>query len=503
MLLAGWLGAASAQDVLDQGVPGMDTTTDESAANSGNLSPGVIPRPTPDHPGLVTGVTLGELYTDNLKLAGPGEKKQDSWITMIRPFVRAARSGPRFSGMFDYTLTGYLYPSQSSNNQLAQNLDAQGTLSIVPQHLFLDGTAAYGREIINNALPSGGGTYFLNNNQANVATASLSPWWTQDLGRAGTMTLRYIRGRVVYNSRGIPDQSGDRLSGIPDVTSNGVQFSLISPEYETWGWNLGYTEQRIDPDFGPSADFAVARAGISRQVSPGLRVLADAGKENKYLPDGTVKKLGASFWDAGFEWTTARNHLKVLAGHRFYGHSTEVSWTHTAALLTTTLSYEESPTDLNQQLLGQNPGEIRVTPIGIRRIPSLSERRVYLMKRAMASASYEMPKGRLRLTLYDESRDYFQLDNAREKVANANLSWLYNVGPFTTFTPTFGWQRYKFRDGQVNYTHYAQLALVHQVDPSNFGSVRLRNLSRNVYDGTPGAHGYRVNVIFVDWTHLF
>jgi hypothetical protein len=144
-----------------------------------------------------------------------------------------------------------------------------------------------------------------------------------------------------------------------------------------------------------------------------------------------------------------------------------------------------------------------VTPIGIRRIPSLSERRVYLMKRAMASASYEMPKGRLRLTLYDESRDYFQLDNAREKVGNANLSWLYKVGPFTTFTPTFGWQRYKFRDGQVNYTHYAQLALVHQVDPSNFGSVRLRNLSRNVYDGTPGAHGYRVNVIFVDWTHLF
>jgi len=524
--LAGWLSGAMAQDV---GIaPPGSTPSPNEQTGSENLPPGVIPQPTPDNPGLVTGVTLGELYTDNLKLAASGASKQSSWITVIQPFVRSAASGPRFSGIFDYKLTGYVYEGGSNHDQLAQDLHAQGTLAVVPQHLFLDGTATYGREIINNELPAGQGTFFLNNNQANVATASLSPYWIQDVGNVGTMSLRYTRGRVVYNRRGIPDQNGALLTGVPDVTSNSVQFSLVGPKYEAWGWNVGYTEQRLsrgfapqavnstppsnldggfeqpsNPDFGRSSDFAMAQAGISRQINPSTRLLADAGKENKYLPDGSYQHLGATFWDAGFEWASTQDSFKLLVGHRFYGHSGQLSWTHTAALLTTTVEYVEKPTDLNQQLLGQNPGEIAITPIGTPQIPSLIESRVYLMKRASAVATYEMPKGQLSLTLYDESRKYFELDNAREKVENANLAWLFDWGPFTTFTPTVGWQRYQFRDGQINNTRYVQLALVHQINPDNFGSLRLRNDSRSAYEVLQGAHGYRVNVIYFEWTHLF
>lgn len=524
--LAGWLSGATAQDV---GVapPGSNPYPGEQTGSE-NLPPGVIPQPTPENPGLITGITLGELYTDNLKLAASGKPKQTSWITVIQPFVRAAASGPRFSGMFDYKLSGYLYAGGSSNGQLAQDLDAQGTLAIVPQHLFLDGTARYGREVINNELPAGQGAFFLNGNQTNVAAGSLSPYWVQDLGDAGTMTLRYTRGRVVYNRRGMPDQNGALLAGVPNVTSNGAQFSLVSPKYETWGWNVGYTEERLSRGFaqqpvdttppsnldgglalppsqgaGRNADFATAQAGVSRQINPSTRLLADAGKENKYLPDGSYQHLGAAFWDAGFEWASARDSFKLLAGHRFYGNSAQLSWTHTAALLTTIVEYVEKPTDLNQQLLGQNPGESVITPVGTRQIPSLIQSRVYLMKRATAMATYEMPRGQINLTLYDESRKYFELDNAREKVENANLAWLFELGPFTTFTPTLGWQRYRFQDGQTNNTRYVQLALVHQINPDNFGSLRLRNDSRSAYEVLQGAHGYRVNVIYFEWTHLF
>ena len=502
VVLTGWLGGAAAQDVGSLTPPGVTSQSVQQAGNDENLPPGTIPQPTINSPGLVTGVTLGELYTDNLKLAGPGKPKETAWITVIQPFVKSAISQSRFSGVFDYTLNGYVYAGQSSRDQVAQTLNALGTLAIVPQHFFLDGTARYGRAIINNELPAGSGTYFLDRNQANVTMGTLSPYWVQDLGNIGTMILRYTRGRVVYNTRGIPNENG-ALQGVPNITSNGIQFSVTSPEYETWGWNLGYSEQRLEPDFGRSIDFAVAKVGVSRQVGASLQALADAGKENRYLPDGTVRHLGASFWDVGLQWSNLRDALKLMVGHRFYGRSGQLSWTHTAALLTTTVQYEEKPTDLNQQLLGESPGQGVVTPIGVRQIPSLANRQVYLMKRASASATYEMPRGRLNLTLYDESRRYFVLDNAREKVANAGLSWLYDIGPFTTFTPTVGWQRYQFRDGLVRYSHYLQLALVHQVNPKNFGSIKLRNDSNTAYSTVPSEHGYRVNVIYFDWTHLF
>ncbi|HEX5352528.1 MAG TPA: TIGR03016 family PEP-CTERM system-associated outer membrane protein [Rhodanobacteraceae bacterium] len=500
--LAGWLTGAAAQTVGDQATSSAPTPSGQTL-NSANLPPGTIPQPTLESPGTVTGITLGELYTDNLKLAASDQPKQTSFITEIQPFIKTAYSSPRFSGLLNYTLTGYVYAGHSGGDQLAQNLDAMGTLTIAPQHLFLDGTAVYGRQIINNELPAGAGTFFLNNNRANVAMATLSPYWVQQLGNVGTMILRYTRGRVMYNRRGIPDRTGNPLAGIPDITSNAVQFSVVSPKNETWGWHLNYSQQQLDPDFGPGIQFASAELGISRQLGPNTRLLVDGGKENNYLPDGTVDHLGADFWDAGFEWANTLDSLRVLVGHRFYGHSAQFSWTHTAALLTTTLSYEEQPTDLNQQLLGQNPGQLVTSPVlGISQFPSLAERRVYLMKRATASAAYTMPHGNLRLTLYDESRDYF-LSGDREKVANANLSWLFYLGPFTTLTPTVGWQRYQFQNQQINYNHYLQLAFVHQFDPHNFASLKLRNDSRNVDLGVPGARDYRVNVLYFEWTHLF
>ena len=503
IILGGCLTGAKAQNVGFETPSVLNSVPNDQAGNSGSLTPGVIPQPTIDSPGVVTGVTLGELYTDNLTLAGPGEPKQGSWITQIRPFLKSAYSSPRLSGIFNYDLTGYLYPGRSRDNQLAQNLNALGTLTILPQHFFLDGTALYGQQIVNNQLSTGSGTFFLNNNRTNVGVGTVSPYWIQDLGNVGTMSLRYTLGRVIYNDQGIPAQDGNLLSGIPNVTSNAVQFSLVSPKYETWGWNLGYSEQRLDPDFGPRVEFAKAKLEVSRQIGTNTRLLADVGKETKFLPDDTVQKLGAFFWDAGVDWSNTRDSFRLLVGHRFFGPSYKLSWTHHAALLTTNLSYVEQTTNYNQQLLGQNPGQITASPVGLSQIPSLTEFQAYLSKRAMASATYTMARSWLRITLYDERRTFFVSNNSKERVENADVAWLFNIGAFTTLTPTIGWQRYQFQNGQVQHNGYEQLALVHQINPKNFGSVRLRHDSNNVNNELSGARGYRVNVIFVQWTHLF
>jgi hypothetical protein len=502
-VLGGWLSAAGAQSVSVDAPNALNSPQDEQATGAEDVPVGVIPQPSAASPGIVLGVTLGELYTDNLTLAASDRPKQSSWITQVQPFFKWARSSPRFSGVLDYKMTGYLYAGQPRSNQLAQDLKARGTFAIIPRHFFLDGMVSYGREVINNQLPSGSGTFFLDNNRANVATGALSPYLIEDFGQAGTMTLRYTLGRVMYNAHGISGQNAGLLNGIPDSTSNALQFSLVSPEYQTWGWNVGYSDQRIEPDFGQSIEYAVAKLGTSWQISDRIKLLADVGKESQFLPDGTSRKFGASFWDAGFDWSNTRDHLNLLVGHRFYGRSYQFSWTRTAALLTTAVNYVEQPTDLNQQLLGQNPAQAISLPVGISGIPSLRNRRVYLMKRATVSATYTMPTSSLRVALYNERRTYFILNDRKEKVANGDISWHFDIGPFTTLTPTFGWQRYQFLNGQTTYNHYSQLTLVHQLNPKNFASLRLRSDSRNVYSEVPGASGYRANVVFVQWTHLF
>ena len=175
--LGGWLTGAAAQSTDPQAPPVLDSAAGGFADNSENLPPGIIPQPSVDSPGVVMGVTLGELYTDNLMLAPSGKPKETSWITEIQPFIKSAYSGPRFSGVLNYALTGYLYSGQSRHNQLAQNLATHGTLTLLPQHFFLDGRALYGREVINSALSAGSGTFFLDNNSATVARATLSPYW--------------------------------------------------------------------------------------------------------------------------------------------------------------------------------------------------------------------------------------------------------------------------------------------------------------------------------------
>lgn len=503
MILAGWLTQATAQGVQSGQQPAGTPAASAQAQNTTPLPPGVIRKPSVAEPGTVVGVKLGELYTDNLHPGSANQSKQDSWVTTVQPFVMTAYAGPRFSGELDYTLSGYVYAGHGGGTQVAHDLDTDGTLVVYPQHLFLAGAATYSRAVIDQRRPTGPGTFFLDNNHANVGTATLSPYWVQDLGAAGLMTLRYTRGRVVYNRHGIRGAHGNLLAGTRNISSDGINFSIISPRDDIWGWRLVYVGQRLEPDHGKALKFATATLGVSRRLGIHLRLLANAGRENRYLPDGSTDELGTSFWNAGLNWSNARNQFEILAGHRFYGRSVQLSWNHHATLLNTRVSYEERPTDLNQQLLGRHRGIRAHVTLPTSSIPSLFERRVYLMKRATASATYEMRTGRLSITLYDESRDYFQSTIGTQKVADAHASWMIELGPFTTLTPTFGWQRHRFSNGQVNYNRYIELGAVHQINPDNFISLQWRHASRDTFSGLSGARDYRVNVIYLRWTFLF
>lgn len=498
LLLATAPGSAWAQNV----GPGQARTQSDQGDDQDNQPPGSVRQPTPESPGLVTGVTLGELHTDNLQLVGDSRPRQSDWVTVVEPFLKAAYGSPRFSMQMDLNLAGYMYSKHEQANQVSHDSQLQGSLAIIPDHLFLEGSGSYRRAIVDARAPAGSGSFFLTGNQANVASGVLSPYWIQQLGRVGSMTLRYSRGRVVYNRNGVDSLGTPQPAGIPGASSEGVNFSVVSPADETWGWNVHYDGERIQSDLGRDIRFETAKLGLSRQLGLHTRLIANGGRENKYLPNGDIDELGANFWNAGLQWADTRNAFKVLIGHRFYGRSAELDWTHHAARLTTRVSYQERPTDLNQQLLGQL-SMIGMPPPGMGANPSLLEQRIYLMKRASAALMLEMPTSQLRLSLYNESRKYFLGNAGHEYVSDARLAWAFQLGPFTSLTPSIDWQRMEFLDGQVNFTRYQQLELVHRLSRNQFLSLRLRHGSRGIQSARPGEEGYKVNVVYLQWTWTF
>lgn len=486
----GWLATAAAQ------ATGADTSTS-------------IAQPTPDAPGLVVGVTLGELYTDNLYLAAEGQPRQDAWVTEVKPFIRAARRGPRFAGVFDYSASGYFYAGRSGDNQVAQNLDSRGTLTVVPEHLFVDGTASYHRAVVAEQLPAGTSDFLLDGNHANVATTTLSPWWQQSLGGFANMRVRYTRGRVVFGDGGISGNTSGLLDGVSDISSDAVQFNLASQGGHRWGWNFGYSGQRLRPDAGHAVRFAEARLGATYTVNLHLQLLADAGRETRWLPDGGEQALGAPFWDAGFEWAGRRNTFRLQAGHRFFGRSFTLSWRHQAARLTTNLAYVEQPTSNARNLLGMDVGAPLLPPsyfnggVGV-----LAEQQPYLSKRFTASLAYSLAYGTLQLSADDERRTYLAPavgpvpSDGLARIAHASLGWTLDLGAATTLTPSFNWQRYRFEGGEANLDRYVGAELAHRVNARNIASLRVRHDTRTTRSAYPGDHGYDLNVVFLEWTHL-
>lgn len=513
VLMGGWLTVAGAQDLGagDGANVGTTPTMDMPAwqiQTFGNLPQGIVTQPEPGAPGVVAGVLVGELYTDNLGLNYSGQPRQSDWITVVTPFVRAARSGPRFSGVVNYSLTGYAYSDNSSSNRVAQDLDAIGRLTLVPQHFFLDGFAKYDHENIDNYIPPGYGTFYLGTNRTNVGVAQLSPFWQQDFGQVGLMTIRYSLGRVVYDRSGGYSSSGFSSAGylLPNVTSNGLQFKLTQPRDAKLGWDVNYASQVLSPSYGADVRFQTLTAGVWYRVNQTLRFLGDLGRENNYRADGTARGLGATRYDVGLEWDTPQNHVLLKVGHRFFGPSSEFSWTHTASRLSTVLRYQQRPTDINAELLEQNIGPGVVWPVNVNQpYPNLTARGqgLYIMRRGSFEMNYEMANSDLSVGAYNEIRDYFVPNTGPERVAQANIAWKFILGARTTLTPSIEWQRFRYPGGLESDPRTEQLALMHQFTLHDFATLRYRHGAWDYEQFMAPTNNVAVNVFYAQWIHLF
>lgn len=434
-------------------------------------------------------ITVGEIYTDNLFLSPPGSSdKADDFITEIEPGFNLKYQAPQLIGNIDYQLQGLLYANHGGQNDVYNELNANATLAVVPDLFYVDGMTMYDQQVINPERPAGRSNLFGGMNRTNVSSSTISPYFKHDFGSIGIATLRYAYGRAIYTE-----------SNIPNASSNTLSFLLArQPQYGDLTYDLSYSHQRIDRDFGRDFSFEQARLGLQYQVSGFTQLLVNVGKENDYHPDGSFDRLGATFWSAGFRVKSQINEFKALVGHRFFGRSWELEWQHNGADFHTDLSYEEQPTDFNRLLLSRGSQALINSPLPEVQLPSLREQRIFVLKRAAASVRYDMARSQIQLRLYDERRDFINLAN-NERVQGGGIDWNFQLGLRDSFIPTFDYERYEFTDGRINHTTRSQVDWRHRLSQSMTLDLALRHERRD----SNGAGDYRVNTILAELTKLF
>lgn len=436
-------------------------------------------------------ITLGEIYTDNLFLKPDNSPdKEHAFITEVEPGFDLNYQAPRLNANVNYTLQGLIYAGRGSENHVYNELDANGTIEAISKTLFFDASTIYDQQIVNPEKPAGSSNIFgVNGNRTNVSATTLSPYLMHDFGSLGVATLRYAYGRAVYSD-----------SQIPDTTSNNLFFSLVrQPQYGDLTYNLSFLDERLNPDVGHDVSFEQASLGLQYQVTGFTQLLANFGAENKFLPDGTVDKLGASFWSAGFRLASALNQFTLLVGHRFYGHSYQMDWRHQGPNLTTDFTYNETPTDFNRLLLNRTRLGLIDTELPEIQLPSLLERRIFIQKRFAATATYAFSASQFRVQLFDERRDFINIGE-NERVDGGNLNWAFNLDRQDVLTPSYGYARYRFRDGGINYTSRAQLDWTHDLAADMTLDFAVRHELRHT---STGVDNYTVNTVLAEWTKYF
>ncbi|MBW6496011.1 MAG: hypothetical protein K0B16_15930, partial [Burkholderiaceae bacterium] len=119
------------------------TVLASAAAVAQTAPPTVAPTELPDAPRTMSfqpGVKGSLLYSDNIRLAGPGAE-QNGFIAEVSPYFRGSIKSPRLTGEVDMSLRSFVR-TESDDSWLKANLNARGTMALAGNWLWLDAKAS-------------------------------------------------------------------------------------------------------------------------------------------------------------------------------------------------------------------------------------------------------------------------------------------------------------------------------------------------------------------------
>ncbi|HNQ05020.1 MAG TPA: TIGR03016 family PEP-CTERM system-associated outer membrane protein [Thiobacillaceae bacterium] len=490
------------------------------------------------------GISLAELYTDNIDLSSSATRQSD-WITEVRPNFTLRRQGARLRAEVDYSLQGLYYAQGTHGTRFRHYLNGRANAELVEDWFFLDASARSSQapRSLSSGTGYGAGNPVGISNTSSVAAYTLSPYLKHRFGSLATVEARIEHSGVFIGDAGTSDAGITRYS--LNATSGSAPYPL--------SWSAQYLKTDNDNRGGGVADTGGEQGSINAryQLTRTFGILGQAGLEKHDYPGVTANIRDYTYYGLGFFYTpgrrfsmdmlfndsdngtfisgrmsahpTLRTSIDVSSSQRAYGRSNAVGVAHRTRRSNWSLRYQDDLTNYQQQFLSytgslfmyQCPSGIEYQPPGVPPSdpvnctlvqvinlysPTLSNT-TYLAKSLTGAVSYTRRRNTWTLSVYENKRAFKSLAGGTDETRGMQASWTIKAAANTTYSLSGGLARNE-ESASSRSDDLWNLALVatRQFNPKTTGSVEVRHQERS---STQAGDDYKENSVAARLNMIF
>jgi uncharacterized protein (PEP-CTERM system associated) len=302
-------------------------------------------------------IGIEETLTNNVNL-DPSDARRGDLVSQITPGFRVTETGPHSSVTGSVSVPILLYvKTGGENNRVYPQVDLTGNAELVPQFLFVDGSANVSQQFFTpfGAQPSDLST--TTNNRYTSQLYRISPYLKGDAGS----NMRYeLRDDNVWS---LVNDAPSTLNEISFNTSNSYTNHVIGKierDPLPYGWQVDYDRNDIKfKDQDPQLT-ELGRLRLLYQPDPSLQAGGSLGYERNDFPLTTYSGM---IYGLGYKWrpspTTASEGYWE---HRYFGSSYGLTFDHRTPLSVWTLNVTRGTTSYPQQLAALPAGGV-VAPL--------------------------------------------------------------------------------------------------------------------------------------------
>ena len=243
--------------------------------------------------------TLGERFTDNINYTAT--HRTAGVETMLIPGVSISADTPRFTGVLSGSASGNIYTPASNLNQLTANLYGNGTGTVLPDHLFVD-AASYITQ--GSTLP---GLGFLqpsllpSNQQTQVYSNTVSPYFRQSIYGLLDTELRYRFGATNFGgTTAIASTTSPFASNLASgILNEGTLTATTGQDFERAISRLTIDGSSFNSSSTSQNKQFSAFDDIEYRIRPNISALGRAGYQDIEYPFAPAATFRGVTWLAG------------------------------------------------------------------------------------------------------------------------------------------------------------------------------------------------------------
>ncbi|MCH9698883.1 MAG: TIGR03016 family PEP-CTERM system-associated outer membrane protein [Gammaproteobacteria bacterium] len=421
---------------------------------------------------LRPGVSVQELYSDNINLAPDGEKEA-AFVTEVSPFLTFNGQGARNRINSAFRLENLFFHGISRDRNTFFQGQLESTTRLWANSFFLDlrgshsqaNTSNRGRVAVDNISQGGG--------RAEVTTYTVSPYWNINFGG-------YARGEARFTYAEVKINNDDNTN--TDISDSRIIEEKISlrsgNKFDAWGWELGIVnrkENRLDSE-NADVHYFNTFGELNLRVLPRFVIFTRVGYADNDLGFNQLSSNNGVYYQGGARWRPTNSFTLSAAGgnnsfiqlsaspfdrsslnfgfrHNTVGLNTGSQWNanflYTANQLLWRLGYRVDTVSTQQVLLERD-----IFATGLRDSSSSSgltvnndigqitslQNEVFERERGEASIQGIAGKNTVNLTGYAEKRK-FEGDRDNEMASGAFFSWAWRFDNITSSAVTADFEK--------------------------------------------------------------